>query len=119
MPTDGKRWGTVFPNKTIDGGILKYLNTERADIGFCSLWVEQSKFSSIVLSHYWEFICLKFLTPKPKIITSNYSSIFKPLKIYIWVMILVSLVIISVINFIVKRVERVIIPNNSNKGIVE
>lgn len=95
VPQDGKRWGTAYPNKTISGGILKALHEKEADIGFCSLWIEITKFSYMAMSGHWEILCLKFLIPKPKVMATHWSNIFKPLPANLWLMVALAAIITS------------------------
>lgn len=95
VPQDGKRWGTAYPNKTISGGILKSLYEKETDIGFCSLWIEITKFQYMTMSGHWEILCLKFLIPKPKVMAAHWTNIFKPLPTNLWTMVLVTAIITS------------------------
>lgn len=92
VPTGGERWGTVYPNGTITDGIIKYLFTRKADMGFCTVWIESSKFPYLTFSTYWNMVCVKFFVPKPKMIPTHWNSIFKPLPTTLWMLVLLAAV---------------------------
>lgn len=111
VPEDGKRWGTAYPNKTISGGILKYLYEGEADIGFCSLWIERSKFPYMIMSTYWNILCLRFLVPKPKVMSNHLRTIFKPLPLNLWIMIFLSTILTTAVSTVLRYIQRLIKPN--------
>lgn len=93
IPNDGKRWGTTYPNGTISGGVMKILHHRRADLAFCSIWIEDTKVQSMRLSTYWDVVCLAFLVPKPKLLPIRWYNVFTPLPESIWIMVLVAVTI--------------------------
>lgn len=118
VPSNGKRWGTAYPNGTISEGMLKILYERRADLGFCSVWIEDTKSSSMKFSTYWDVLCLQFLIPKPRILPTRWYNIFTPLPNSIWIMVLVALTITWVTCSILCFLETRIIRNalNGNLG---
>lgn len=105
VPDDGHRWGLAFPNRTITGGILKQLYDRNVDIGFCAFWIDFSKLWMGTFSTYWEFECLQFLIPKPKLLPPHWENILKPLPRTVWILVLLCLILVSSTSYVLRHIE--------------
>jgi len=105
VPNDDKRWGLAFPNGTITGGILKEIYERNVDVGFCAFWIDFSKLWVGTFSNYWEFECLQFLIPKPKMLPPHWKNILKPLPRMVWILVFLGLIIVSNACYILKYIE--------------
>lgn len=104
-----ERWGTVYSNGSASGGIIKYLHMHKADIGFCSLWIEVNKLPFLTLSRFWGILCVKFFVLKPKIVSTHWDSIFKPLPNSLWISILLVTFITTMTCVILQYMEKKLI----------
>ncbi|VVC42304.1 Ionotropic glutamate receptor, L-glutamate and glycine-binding domain,Ionotropic glutamate receptor [Cinara cedri] len=95
---DEDKWGTAHLNNTVTGGALKWLFMKRADVAFCSLWIEDTRLKFIDMSRFWTLMCLKFLVPKPQPLREKWDLLFKPFPLSLWLLVLfsASLTIITV-----------------------
>lgn len=105
-PTDGLKWGKRTDNGSYTGvqGDVFY---KRTDVAVASLWLTHDSVSGFDLSVPWTRICLTFLTPKPKMISTAYllCTCFDELT---WISTLVSIIAFSTISTVLSRFEHCI-----------
>jgi len=104
--SDADIWGTLWPNKTVTGGTLKWLYTNRADVAFCSLWIEHMKFRMVDMSRFWTVMCLKFLVPKPVPLREKWDLLVKPFPGSVWLLLLLSVVLTAVVARALAAVQK-------------
>lgn len=103
---DKDKWGTVWPNNTVTGGALKWLHVQRADVSFCSLWIESVKLKFVDMSRFWTLTCLKFLVPKPQPLREKWDLLFKPFPFNIWILVFFSATLTTITVWVLAGVQK-------------
>lgn len=103
---DTDKWGTVWSNQTVTGGALKWLSDKRADVSFCSLWIENKKLQFVDMSRFWTLVCLKFLVPKPRPLREKWDLLFKPFPLNVWFLVLFTAMLTIITAWLLAIVQK-------------